>query len=216
MESQERTPREVLIDRLLLLFLLVRMRQKGYRVSGDVKLHKLLYKVQERMFLDRYKGLNHTFIFWKHGPFSQEIYSDTADLRETHLLRKTHDRTIDVSEDGAKLVSAIHEAFRRNSKVQDYVERVVNEFGPYSGKEIKAVMYSYPKVGERKPIGSAKPGEFILGKLDDSEARDSFWLDDEWLETLEVLFDPSSYKSMTQGLKALREEKGKPFVPILE
>jgi len=211
----ERTVKEAIIDRVLLLYLLARTKQKGYNISGDVKLQKLLYKAEERMYLDRYKGLNYNFVRWDYGPFSQEIYVDTRDLIETGLLRKTG-QAIDVSEHGVRLIEALREVLDRNRKFEQIIDRVINEFGPLKGRDIKAMIYSYPKIGERKPIRQAKKGESILQKLQDLEAKDRFWIDEKWFETLEVLFDPATYRSIKEGLKALKEEEGRPFVPVSE
>ena len=211
----ERTVKEAILDRLLLLFLIVRTRQKGYNITGDVKLQKLLYKAEERMYLSRYKGLNYNFVRWEHGPFSQEVYVDTEDLTETGFLRR-YENAIDVSNQGVQLVEALRETLDKNRKIEQIIDKVINEFGPLKGQRIRAVMYSYPKVGERKTIKKTKKGEFILRKLEDSEAKERFWVDEKWFETLEVLFDPTSYKSIKEGLKALKEEEGRPFVPIVE
>jgi len=211
----ERTVKEAILDRLLLLFLIVRTRQKGYNITGDVKLQKLLYKAEERMYLSGYKGLNYNFVRWEHGPFSQEVYVDTEDLTETGFLRR-YENAIDVSNKGVQLVEALRETLDKNRKIEQIIDKVINEFGPLKGQRIRAVMYSYPKVGERKTIKKTKKGEFILRKLEDSEAKERFWVDEKWFETLEVLFDPTSYKSIKEGLKALKEEEGRPFVPIVE
>ena len=212
----ERTVKESIIDRLLLLYVIARTRQKGYNITGDVKLQKLLYKAEESMYLEGYKGLNYNFVRWEHGPFSQEVYVDTRDLIETGFLRSSQGKAIDVSDQGVQLIEALQEILSRNRKFEQIIDRVINEFGPYKGQKCKAVVYSYPKVGEKKPIKKVRKGEFILQKLENSEAKDRFWIDEKWFETLEVLFDPASYKSIKEGLKALKEEEGRPFVPVVE
>ena len=83
---EQRSLDEALIDRLLLLYLVVRTYKKGYNILGPIKLQKLIYKVEERMWQKNYKGFNFTFIRWKHGPFSQEVYSDVRDLKSTGFL----------------------------------------------------------------------------------------------------------------------------------
>lgn len=212
---KKRTPSESLIDRLLLLYLIVRIRDFGYKITGNVKLQKLTYKSQERMFLGGLKGFNYNFVRWDFGPFSQEIVPDTSDLLETGFLRKSGN-VIVPSGRGSQLIRDLDTVFERNKAIVEYIDRVILEFGPYPGKTIRALMYSYPKVGVRKTIEQTKKGELILSKLDASEAKETFWIDDEWMETLEMLFDPTCYKAVSEGLEALRKEEGRPFIPVTE
>lgn len=212
----ERDIQEAIMDRVLLLYLVAKSRKKGYNVSGHIKLQKLLYKTEERMYVSKYKGLNYSFIRWNFGPFSQEIYSDVKDLGENGFLKVRPGEVIDISDDGVQLINALGEVLEKNRKFKEIIDRVINEFGPLKGDQIKDAMYSYPKIGERKLIAEIKKGELILPRLVDSEAVDRFWIDEKWFETLRILFDPALYKSMKEGLKALKTEEGKPFIPVLE
>jgi uncharacterized phage-associated protein len=209
-----RTPNEAIVDRFLLLYLLFTIRKKGYNITGYTKLQKLLYKIEETFYRERYKGLNYNFVFWKHGPFDPQIKWDVEDLQQTNLIKPT-DKVIEYTDSGKKLIETLQHVFERNSKVVEVVNKVVNELGPLNSREIKAAMYAYPKVGEKKPIRQSRKGEFILNRLEDSEASDRFYIDDSTLETLEVLFDPKAYKAIHEGLKAIKEEEGKPFTPVL-
>lgn len=212
---KQRSQKEAIIDRLLLLYLLFKMRKKSYSVSGDIKLQKLLYKTEERMYNKKYKGLSYNFVRWNYGPFSQEIYVDTKDLEKTGFLRQAYDKSIGISEDGIKLIETLRGNFTKN-KLDDFFERVINEFGSLKGEDIKATVYTYPRVGGRITVGQTKKRDILLEKLDDSNASECFWIDDDCIETLSVLFDPQSHESIKKGLRALREEEGKPFTPVLE
>jgi uncharacterized phage-associated protein len=211
---KERNIEEAIVDRILLLYLIARTRQKGYNISGQIKLQKMLFKTEERMFLSRYKGLNYNFIRWDYGPFSPEIYFDVRDLKETGLLRDKD--TVDISEIGLQLLNALTGLLDKNRKFKEIIDRVINEFGPLKGRQIKDVMYSYPKIGEKKLIAETKKGEIILPKLEATEAEDRFWIDERLFETFRILLDPSSNKSTKEGLEALKKEEGKPFIPVLE
>lgn len=207
---EQRSLNEALIDRLLLLYLVTRTRQKGYNILGPIKLQKLLYKIEERMWRKNYKGLSYTFIRWKHGPFSQEIYSDVRDLKDTGLLNKVD--AVSSSSKGQHLIEKLEPLFDYEAK--DIIEKVINEFGSLKSKQIKAIMYSYPKVGERRTIGEIKDGDLLLTKMKASDARKSFWLDERLMETLCVLFSPSATKAIQDGLDAIKKEEGRPFIPV--
>lgn len=211
---KERNIEEILVDRILLLYLIARTRRKGYGISGKTKLQKILFKAEEQMFLSKYKGLNYNFIRWDYGPFSPEILFDIKDLKETGLVKVTD--TIDVSETGLELLNALTDVLNKNRKFKEIIDKVINEFGPLKGHQIKGVMYSYPKIGERKIIAETKKGEVILPKLEKTEAEDQFWMDEKWFETLRILLDPRLHKSIREGLEALKQEEGKSFIPVLE
>jgi uncharacterized phage-associated protein len=207
---EERSLEEALIDRLLLLYVVARTRQKGYNIVGNIKLQKMLYKTQERMYLAKCKGLNFNFVRWRFGPFSQEIYSDIKDLKATGYL--IPEDVASASEKGIKLLRNFDSIF--DDETKDIIERVINEFGPYSGRQIREVMYSYPKVGEKKTIEEAELGEVLLTRLKPENARKCVRIDEEKLETLRFLFDPKSNAAIQDGIRSLKTEECKPFIPV--
>jgi uncharacterized phage-associated protein len=206
----ERTPEEAILDRLLLLYVVARNRERGHNILGQIKLQKLLYKTQERMYLSGCKGLNYNFIRWKFGPFSQEIYSDVRDLKVTGFLNPQD--AASASMKGQHLLKKLGVIFDRET-VQ-LIDGVINEFGAYSGRQIKSVTYSFPKVGEKKTIEEAELGDLLLTKLNEKKAKKCIRLDERVFDTLRFLFDPSAHKAIQEGLEALKTEKCRPFTPV--
>ena len=43
-----------------------------------------------------------------------------------------------------------------DDETKEIVDRVINEFGEYTGRQIKTVMYSSPVLGKKKTIKEAK------------------------------------------------------------
>lgn len=207
---EQRSLNEALADRLLLLYLVNRVRQKGYNILGPIKLQKLIYKTEETLCKKKIKGLTYTFIRWKHGPFSQEIYSDVDDLKECGFLITEDEAS--TSEKGRRMASIAEKLLDPETK--DTIDRVINEFGPLNGKQLKAVMYSYPVFGEMRTIREAKEGELLLSKLNEVNGKDSLKLDEDFLETLSVLFNPSACNSIKKSLAAMKTEEAKPFIPV--
>ena len=201
---------EALIDRLLLLYLVTRTRKKGYNILGPIKLQKLLYKIEEQMFRKDCKGLSYTFIRWKHGPFSQEVYSDVKDLKATGFLNA--EDVASTSRKGQEMAKIAENIL--DPEVKDIIERVLNEFGPLSGKQLKEVMYSYPIVDEKRTIREAKEGELILSKLTEEKARKCIRVNERLLETLSIMFNPSAYKAIRNSLDAMKKEEPKRFIPV--
>ena len=75
------------------------------------------------MWKKKHKGLNYTFIRWKHGPFSQEVYSDVEDLKNTGFLCSSLASI--PSEEGEQL-ARIAEHYL-DGETREIFERVINK-----------------------------------------------------------------------------------------
>src|SRR3990172_5093602 len=206
MQMENRSLEEALVDRFLLLYVVARTRKKGCNILGHIKLQKMLYKTQERMYLARWKGFNYNFVRWKFGPFSQEIYSDVDDLKRAGYL--IQEDAASISEKGLRLLKDFDVLL--DAETKDIIERVINEFGPYTGRQIREVMYSFPKVGEKKTIEEAEMGEVLLTRLHPEDAKKCLRADEAQLETLRFLLVPKSNKEIQDGLRSLRTDKCQP------
>ena len=214
-----RSLQEVIADRLLLIYFVFRNRRKGNAISGtnfqrQVKLQKLLYKSEERMFLDRCKALNYHFFKWTHGPFSQELYKDVEHLESNELLCVTEDE-LKATEKSTDLLSHIDEIIMNKDEILGYFERIINEFGSYDWNEINDILYGYPTIGSMVLIRDVKKGDLILPKLEDSESETRIIINDDWFETLEILFDPHMYHAIVDSINAMKHDRGQPFRPVI-
>ncbi|MDH5414835.1 MAG: Panacea domain-containing protein [Flavobacteriaceae bacterium] len=210
----ERSYDEVIVDRLLLLYLSTTMRSSGRLLSGDLKLQKLVYKSEENMLLGQDKGFNYFFIRYKMGPWSRELQEDAKELTKMGFLNKEQyaympaDRTY-------KLIEDADEIFKKNRFAVQIIDQVIREFGEYKGKELKVLMYAYPKPDTKIPIQHIKLGDPILQKLSIHEAKNRFILDEDWLDTLGILFNPYMYSAINKGINNLKKEFGRPFRPVV-
>jgi len=187
-----------------MLFLISESEKQGWRVSGKVKLLKLLYLSESRMFANKKKGFNYSFYRWDYGPMSNEALQDLDWLSENGLLKKSR-YAVNTTSRGRQLLKNSSALLDRNEEFLDYVQKVVREFGPYTGKKIKTVVYGIPKTGERKLIRKTEHGEELLRKLLVEEAKKRFVIDDEWVETLSILLDEEAYNSLERGIKDAKE-----------
>lgn len=195
---------ETLTDRLLMLFLIVESENHGWKISGKVKLLKLLYLSESRMIRDKKKGFNFGFYRWDYGPMSNDALQDLDQLSENGLLEKSQ-YAFSTTSRGRQLLKSCSTLFSRNEEFLEYIRKVIREFGPYTGKNIKTVVYGIPKTGERKLIRKTKHGEELLRKLLTKEAKKRFVIDDEWVETLSILLDKEAYESLQRGIQDVNE-----------
>ena len=216
---QIRSINEVIVDRLLLLYLLIRNRRKGFSVSGNsfgrqLKLQKLLYWVEFEMNSTGYKGLNYNFFKWKYGPFAKEIYDDTAHLLRNRLI--TEDKwELSVSEKGNDLLETCGEVFEFNTGISAFFDRIIERFGGYDAEDLKNATYDFPILGKKIPIERVKKGELILPKLKYEDAERVFFIDEKWMPTFQIMFDPGFYSAINTSLDQMRKERGIPFKPVI-
>ena len=204
---------ETLIDRLLMLFLIGESQKHGYRITGKVKLLKLLYLSESRMIKDKMKGLNYGFYRWNYGPMSNEALRDLDFLSENNLLAK-EGNSIFITSRGRELLKSSSNLLNRNEDFLVHIQKTIREFGPYTGGKIKAVVYATPKIGERKLIRNAEHGEELLRKLFAEEAKKRFRMDDEWTETLSILMDKGTYDSLKKGEQDAKEGRVTKYEPL--
>lgn len=210
------TPRnliETLTDRLLMLFLIAESENHGWKISGKVKILKLLYLSECRMIQDKKKGFNFSFYRWDYGPMSNDALQDLNQLDENGLLEKSQYAFCTTSR-GRQLLKNCSTLLSRNEEFLEYIRKVIREFGPYTGKNIKTVVYGTPKIGERKLIRKTKHGEELLRKLLTEEATKRFVIDDEWVETLSILLDKEACESLQKGMQDANEGRVTKYEPL--
>ena len=208
-----RTHGEALTDRLLMLFLISECQKLGCRMTGKVKLTKLLYLAEGKMVRDKIRGLNYNFFKWDFGPMSTDLLHDLDCLSENGLLEKTGN-FIAITNKGRDILRNITDLLNRNKELVEYIRQVIREFGPYKGKSIKEVVYGLPKIDEKKHIADTEHGEQLLNALPIEQAKQRFWIDDEWIETLSILVDKDMCESLDRGIQDAKEGKIEKYTPL--
>jgi len=216
---QFRSINEAIADRLLLLYLLFRTRCKGFSISGtaferQLKLQKLLYWVEYEMVSTGYKGLNYHFFKWTYGPFAQEIYVDCGHLLINDLITEER-RELGVTGKGYEFLENCDEVFEDNPGISAFFDRIIDRFGGYDAEDIKNATYDFPIFGKKTPIGRVRKGELILSKLKYGEAEQVFFIDEKWMPTFQIMFDPVFYSAIKTSLSQMRRERGRPFKPVI-
>jgi len=204
---------ETLTDRLLTLLLISESQKQGYRVTGKVKFLKLIYLSESKMIKDVLKGFDYDFYRWDYGPMSNDALKDLDWLSENDLLEKSRNG-IFITSRGRELLKSSSSLLKLNEDFLEYIRKVVREFGPYTGKKIKTVVYGTPKMGDRKLISKTEHGEELLRKLPAKEAEKRFRIDDEWLETLSILMDKTTSDSLRKGIEDAKKGKVRKYEPL--
>jgi uncharacterized phage-associated protein len=208
-----RTLTETLTDRLLILFLISECQKQACRVTGKVKLLKLVYLSEGRMNQNETKGFNYGFYRWDYGPMSNEVLQDLDYLSENSLLEKT-ENFIGITNRGLEVLKGSTPLLNHNEELLKLIHKVIKEFGHYKGKSLKTIVYGIPKIGERILVGKTEHGAVLLQKLPLEKARKMFWIDDEWIETLSILLDKEVCDSLKRGTQDAREGRVTKYEPV--
>jgi hypothetical protein len=196
-----------------MLFLIDQTQRKGYRISGKVKLMKMVFQAQTKMVRGKVKAFDYSFYRWDFGPMSNGVMTDLECMLRNDLLEK-HGTHIFISNKGHELLGQFSELLQRNQQILEYVSKTINEFAPYSGRTIKEVTYGLPLLFKKKLIRHAKLSDRILGPVKQGVARSWFLLDDDSEETLSLLMDKKACEALDRGVADARAGKTQKYQPM--
>jgi uncharacterized protein YwgA len=135
---------EVVSDRLLLLLLLHENRRHGNSISGtafqrELKIQKLLYRIEEKMNKQEYKGLNYNFFRWTYGPFARELNIDIEELETTKFVEVVN-HELKLSRKGIDLINSLNQFFNSDLELMEWYDRSIREFGEYDAEELMKII----------------------------------------------------------------------------
>lgn len=211
------TPRsidEIVIDRLLLLYMVDYLRKQGYSIRGTdfqkmLKINKLLYFVESRMNEKQIKSYNYHFRKWDSGPLAQEAYLDVNHLHSSDLIK--FGTVVNMKTEGKLIADNIQDILVDENETLICIERVVREYGQYRWDKIKNAVYAFPVLGEKIRMDRVKKGTPILNKLESSDSTISVTINPDWVDTVKILLSPSVYHSIQNGISALKTDSGEDF-----
>jgi uncharacterized protein YwgA len=204
--------RDSIVNRLLLLYMIAQTIKQGY-IKGKVKLMKMVYLSQEKMVKDRLRGFNYTFYKWKYGPMSDRVLEDFESLVAAGLITSPPG-SVGLTNEACKILKTCRELFDRNRKILAAIDKTANEYAPYNGKQIKLVVYGRPIPGEKKRVELGEVGEVLLTGISEKEAVCNFLIDEEWLETLDILLDKEARESLQRGIEDARQGRVSKYIPM--
>ena len=205
---EERSFKEVLADRLLLLWLLYDALK--YKSLGDTKTQKLGYLSEWSMIDDHEKGFNYDFIKLPYGPYSDQLQEDIVWLEEQTLIESIpirEGKLFHESRFGHKILNDFNCLFSRNSLFTNKIARVNNKYASRNASELVELVHSFPHPYIKgKTINDLKLGQKILYKLTEEKARVKFEITPEELATLDVYLDDESYRSAMEASESARRK----------
>jgi hypothetical protein len=195
-----RTEREIIIDRLLLLYAVDRANKYG---SIDIfKLQKIPFASELEMNNRKLKGFNYTFFRFTHGPMTKEIYEDGGVLHTAGLI-STLKEPIKLAERGQRVFDSLGSLYEENHRIVSYIDSAAELYAPLSFGQVKRKIYGLTVEwsGEEWQVGDLPEHVDVLAKLKGDEAQEEFKLDDDWIDSVWGTFNYS--KDETAKLKVV-------------
>jgi uncharacterized phage-associated protein len=196
-------PQEKIADELLLIYLISKTKGRGN--LGITKLMKLTFLAEQKMVDAKVKGFNYWFYKWHYGPFTPEIYDDLDYLMQNELV--TEREGIELTDRGREFLNEIRDLLNENTGILKYIDEIAEEYGTLGLNTLMNQVYEI-EIGNRssgrKKIKDLQIGEDILMKESEIEADRVFEIDDEWLETLDVILNREEYESLKEGMGSAR------------
>jgi hypothetical protein len=206
-----RTPKEILSDRLLLLWLLYDAMK--FNAVGEAKAHKLSYLSELCMKKDQEKGFNYNFKKLKFGPFSDELQKDADWLEEQKLIcsrRFGEGKIFENAKLGRKMLNDFSPMFVRNNIFTRKIYSVNCNYARMNTYQLVEVVHQQGHPDDPSvTIDELEIGETILYRLPSENAKVEFDITPEELATIEVYLDDESYRSI---MEASESAKTKPLL----
>ncbi len=186
-----RTAKEVLVDRLLMLYAVHCGNLYG-RIDGTFKLMKVPFMAELDASERGEKTFSYTYFRFNHGPMTTEVYEDGAALHASGYLSevKGH-KPIALTDSGRILIESIDPLLKLNEGICNYVKESARQYAPLSFPELKQVVYDRVIVwnGISIKIADIPSTATVLPKIESKRARAEFELDEDWVDSLWGVFE---------------------------
>lgn len=124
-----RTPRDITIDRTLLIYALHVIQEKEWAMVSDVKVQQLIFLAELHMLGKGLRGLHYDYMRFPYGAFSKDLDNDLLALRKKERLQN-----FDVVGQAADCLAFVSgEAMagdEANEQIMAILTAVVNTYGP--------------------------------------------------------------------------------------
>lgn len=199
-----------LVDRLLLLYLFDRVSEVN-RITGDVKLQKLVFLSEKEMIENEIQGMNYNFFRWDLGPMSKGVYEDHAFLCENELVSESDGTILST---GERILSKVVPLLQKNPEFARTIDDIVQSYGSISGGRLKNIVYDKEvNLPGEDPVAvrDIQRGKTILDPVKEQYGDTTFDLPEEWIETLSIMLDPDARESVEEAITQAKNQPSSRF-----
>lgn len=200
------TVKDRVVNNLLLLYLIKECNEKG-RVENLLKLQKLVFLTQRKSVKQKAKGFSYNFFRWRMGPFSADVNKDLDLLVDCGYVTGKHN--IRLTSMAEAVLEKCKEIIDDNSYFVTNIRRTAGNYAKYYPDELKDRVYKIsvflPRIRKSMLIKSVPMGTLILFRTSDRKALSKFTIDEDWLATLETIFDREAIESLKRSQRDATE-----------
>jgi len=161
---------------------------------------KLVFLSEYLMVMKNMKGFNFFFNIYKRGPSSMELLKILDHLVDRGLIEK--DRSgYSLKKDGKLTIDDFIHSKSENKQFFGIIDEVVNEYGKLDTEKLLAKIYKMNvkpihstkeiNIGNEVKCSEKKPGKRLLMRLDKDCVQKELDVSPEWIETINILLNPS-------------------------
>lgn len=198
-----RTVKEIVIDRLLTLYIIDRCRAThNIDNVSETKMHKLLFYSEKKLTESKCKGLNYRFVKLLYPTYSAELRGDLQDLSQLGFLEgpyfKEDPKAQAILEDFAHVL-------KNNGEIIDIIDSEVDRYAPIPTDNLVAQTKRLP--WRNGTIDNLANGTPLVYPLSPTRARCTFRISDEDLADLAICLSPKICAEMEQAFDEMRRGK---------
>lgn len=208
--AKPRKPQQIIIDRYLTLTGFRIADKKGW--MGATKTQKYYFYAEYLMSNRSERAFNLLFRRLNFGPYSDDLESDLKYLTSVNLLNYESNGFV-LDDLGDRVLADTKNFFKDNSWVLERMAESAKKIAPMNTEDTLKFIYQLPlktAMGER--VGDVADGGTIIKPLDEKCAEKKIVLDEDWLETLEILLDTDCIRRLYYLVDNPRKSKLIPFV----
>lgn len=197
----EKTIKDRIINLLLSLYIIDKVNTTS-SLENNLKLQKLIFLSQKQLIEKQKSGFRYLFIRWNQGPFSANLNEDLKLLQHSKFINWGKN-SINLTTESKQLMAQLQDLFNLNKTYLKSIDSILEQYSSLTPTEIKEHVYNIkiriPRIGTIMRIEDIPHKKPLLVELSKNRARHSFDLPEEWLETLEVVFDWEAMNLLKQA-----------------
>ncbi|MFW9881991.1 MAG: hypothetical protein ACFFG0_53690 [Candidatus Thorarchaeota archaeon] len=168
--------------------------------GGRKKVAKLLFLVEEDLYHENVIGPHYIMKRYPGGPYNTRIKTDLENLTKNGYLKYTNRYYQNVIT--SKFIKEIDELIQENSIIFTQLDKIIDDFGDESGDNIAEYIYSLPQIGmKKKSFFEYREFEEIIDPCRIFNPKCTFFLDDVWYDTIEILLNPKMFHHLKKAIR---------------
>lgn len=204
--ENQRTPEEILTDKVLLLSLFSSVSKK-HKIGDMLKAQKLAFLAAVPLFWQSKKAFSLEFYRYRQGPMSNAVYGAIDDfdklqlmLRSEYLVSDPKDRANEFATD---FVNEVLQGIKSNHFCARQIDDVANTYGQYSGDQLRDFIYqlSFKTIesDQEQLVKDVPKLQHFSYAIEDDEAKERLEIPKAWLDTMAIVLNPFNYNSLLRA-----------------